>query len=393
MLIVLDGNRRGMFDAATALRLPARMAVERANDLRVEAIFDSAVGTVLFTNERHEEAVRIKERALENMKKALGDHDTKVQAALSNLGAEYAALGRHQQARAILTEAAHIVEKVHGPNHPLLGSIHINLGSSAQGSEDYEEAHRQYLRAHEILSRALGPDSRRTLRATMGLAQTEAIDDPARAQRRYEELLAIARGKSEPDLMVIFTAHNSLGRLQGLQASAAESEGRLEDARRLREAAARSYRDTLDTLDRLFGDKAPAVHLIKVHLNFCLLEHERGNSEGVLDNCGMVWKYEREQGTIDRFGVEAMQMLADEHVAMGDTDRAIEMLRQAVARTPVELSVPLRLTLAERLLSPETADAASRSEAMAIVHEAQRALASSDAEEARDLERWIDLHP
>src|SRR5690606_35297712 len=114
-----------------------------------------AMGKVLSESQDHVAALAAQMKALEKYKAALGEQNTLVAAVLSNVGAEHAMLGQLCHAKAYLEEAATMVERLYGPHHPLLGTIHTNLGGVRKLDGDVEGARAEYRAAVELLQRAL----------------------------------------------------------------------------------------------------------------------------------------------------------------------------------------------------------------------------------------------
>ncbi|MEM7154960.1 MAG: serine/threonine-protein kinase [Myxococcota bacterium] len=389
MLIILEGQRMRHFDAALALELPARIAASRAAEPRVEAALDSAVGTVLSKSGRHEEALTAMVRALKGYEGALGQHHAKVAAVQSNLGIEYAQLRLLPDARHYLNEAAKTVERVYGSHHPWLGSIRINLGGLAKMDGDTETANKEYQRAVEILSRSLPHGHRRTLNAMIGLAQTESKEDPQRAEKRYRDVLAIVKAQRDPDLLTIVNTYNSLGWLQRSRAKTAESEKKPERAAKHQLEAYKSLRAALDAAEAAGSGALPDEQLATVHSNLCELERERRRAQTAIEHCKATWDLSASDDQVDKEAVEALRELAQQYLELERPDDAIQALQAALKPTPMALSVPLRITLADLLWN----DTSTRAEAVQIVRDARQALLTEpDSDELSDLERWLRQH-
>jgi len=394
LLIALEGRRSGGLERALALRLSAEMALARADDLRMQAAYEMALGVVLGNNGRNSEAIDSMTLALEHYRSVLGPHHTKVATALSNLGALFGRMGLHEEARYHLAAAAEMLEQIHGQHHPILGSIYLNLAGVENQSGQPEAARQQYLRAEAILKESLPAGHRRTLRVMLGLAQTERISDPQRAAGRFEEVLAILRGQKEPDLETMATTYNSLGHLQRRQAETAEGAETAQGAKAaeaLRDQAFENFSSSLETYALLDGDRTHASFMSTVHLNLCLLEIDRNRATEALPRCRAAWELQRDAESINAFGVEALQELATLQMARGDSDAALAALREGVGVTPIEESVPLRISLAEALWD----DSEARPEGVRLVREAQTELrrSSPDSDELRKVARWLRQHP
>jgi eukaryotic-like serine/threonine-protein kinase len=394
-LIVLEGVGRKHPEAGLALRIPAQMALRKGTTLLSEVMLDRAVGKVLSTNQDHAAALALQMKTLEKYRAALGEEHTLVAGVLSNIGAEHAILGQLDQARHYLEEAATIVERLNGPHHPWLGTIHTNLGGVLKLQGDIEGAKKEYLAATELFQRALPAGHLRTLNAMLGLAQTEQLTDRERAERRFEDVLAIMRAQKTPDLAVMASTYNSLGNLLRQLAYADANAGNAARAETRRQKAYESLAAALATLERLPGDNRPAGQLKAVELNMCLLERDRGRLAEAAAHCTTAWTQQEEQGPPDAYGIEALENLAVLELKRGRPDEAMALLRKGIAVSTPLLTWKLRIELAELLWS---SDPPRRAEAAKLVREVDEALRTVpepdfEAEAKAEVELWLRSHP
>ncbi len=390
-LIVFDGVKRGHPEAGLALNVPAQMAVGAGGDLRSEAMLEQAVGKVLSESQDHEAALVAQMNALEKYE-AVGDReqDTLIAGVLSNIGAEHAMLGQLDEASLYLERAAKMVEDIYGPHHPLLGTIHTNLGGVLKAKGDNAGARAKYLSATELLKTALPSGHQRTLKAMLGLAQTEQELDPERAERRFEEVLAVMRAHKQPDWALVASTHNSLGHLLRQQANVAELSGDHESAKIQRSKAFDSFNAALEGFGRLPSENRPLGKLKLVELNLCILERDRGRHEQAADHCTAAWALQEEQGPPDAFGIEVLQNLASIAKGRGHFEEAMGHLRTAIAAAPSEIAASLRIEHAALLWEHVPA---RRGEALATVREIESSLdASSPAELRTEVEQWMRQH-
>lgn len=355
--------------------------------MRSEAALEQATGAVLHANQDHQAALEAQKRALIKWRAAVGEQHTSVAGVLSNIGVEHAELGQPEQARRYLEEAATIVERLNGPHHPWLGTIHTNLGGVLRKQGDNEGAKAHYLAATELLQRAFEPGHVRTLNAMLGLAQTEQATDPERAEQRYEEVLAMLAQKT-PDLLLLASTHNSLGnliRLRALEVAAKDPA----QAESLRRKAFQHLTAALESYGRLSGDKrSPKAKLAE--LNLCLLEGDRGRVPEAIEHCTKAWS---EEDPPDVTGMDAVEALAKLELRRSRRDEAMALLRRAIAVSTPQLSANLRVDLAGLWWQHEPS---RRDEAIELVSEAELALRTrtgpATAQQQR-LARWLREHP
>jgi eukaryotic-like serine/threonine-protein kinase len=388
-LMLFDGGTRGHPEAGLALRVPAELALRRGGDLHIAAALEQATGFALHANQDHKAALEAQKRALEKYRAAVGEQHTSVATVLGNVGAEHAELGQLDEARRMLEQAATILERLHGPHHPSLGIVHINLGGVLMLQEDSAGARSKYLTAAEILQPVLPPGDPRTLNAMLGLAQTEEEIDPARAEQRYEEVLSMILAHKAPDLVLLASTQNSLGSLMRERAKALVDDPA--EAERLRRTAFRQLTAAIETYGRVPSDMRPARKLRIAEVNLCLLERDRGRAAEATEHCAKAWEHQQvEQGVIDSGGIGVARLLSELLLEQGRRAEAIELLRNVVGKSMVPQSLDLRVTLAELLWKHEPS---RRAEAVELVSEAEVALRTS-AEPGYDrLERWLQAHP
>jgi tRNA A-37 threonylcarbamoyl transferase component Bud32/tetratricopeptide (TPR) repeat protein len=390
-LIVFDGVKRGQPEGGLALRIPAQMALREGGGIRSEATLEQAIGNVLHAKQDHKAALDAHIRALEKWKAAVGEQHTMVAAVLSNIGAENASLGRLEGARQYLEQAATMVESLYGSHHPLLGSIHTNLGGVLKAQGDIDGARAEYLAATELLQRALPSGHSRTLNAMLGLAQTEQVDDPARAERSFEDVLAMMQAQKKPDLVLMGSTYNSLGHLLRKRAKQAKQESDDLAAQAGQRKAFENLSAALETFGRLPSDSRPTAQLKMVELNFCILERDRGRLADAADHCNRAWALQEEQGPADAYGIQVLKNLADIELELGRRDEAIALLRKGIADRSPQLTATLRIDLAELLWGR---DPARRAEAAELVRQAEQALrATPEPDKLAEVRHWLEQHP
>jgi len=387
-LISLEGVKRGHPEAGLALRVPADIALQQLQDQQLEALLLQAVGSVLHQSDRHDEALAAQLEALEKYRSVYGQEHTMVAAILGNVGVEYGNLGRIEDARRYLEDAAAMLEGLHGPRHPVLGSVRINLGARLQQAGDARAAHAQYLLAEQVFRVALPPGHPRRLKAMLGLAQTELVFDPDRAEERFEEVLAMVRAQKEPNLPVMVASYNSLGRLRRQRGDALSAEGRTDEATRERSRAAESFEAALQTLQRQGEEARSDNQLLVVNANFCFLEQERGDIESAMQLCRAAWDVQIQIDSLHPYGVQSLGALVEMDIEQGNRGRALQLLRSALSETALRDSFDAKLDLADRFWKSSE----SRAEALSIVQQLAKDAALDDSMNEREIKRWLGEH-
>jgi tetratricopeptide (TPR) repeat protein/predicted Ser/Thr protein kinase len=390
-LIVFDGVNRGQPEGGLALRIPAQMALREGGGIRSEAALEQAIGNVLHAKQDYKAALDAQMRALEKWKAAVGEQHTTVARVLSNIGAENASLGRLEGARQYLEQAATMVESLYGSHHPLLGSIRTNLGGVLKAQGDIDGARAEYVAATELLQRALPSGHSHTLNAMLGLAQTEQVVDPARAERSFEDVLAMMQAQKKPDLVLMGSTYNSLGHLLRKRAKQAKQDSDDLAAQAGQRKAFENLSAALETFGRLPSDSRPTAQLKMVELNFCILERDRGRLADAADHCNRAWALQEEQGPADAYGIQVLKNLADIELELGRRDAAIALLRKGIADRSPQLTATLRIDLAELLWGR---DPARRAEAAELVRQAELAMRAMPKSEIKTaVEGWLREHP
>ena len=378
-LIILEGDTRGHPEAGLALRIPAEIALKRSQGPEAGAQLDIAVGKVLHASGDYGAALEAQLRALEKHRAIYGHQHSDVATALGNVGAEYAKLGRTEEARRYLEEAASMLETLYGPRHPTLASVRINLGSMLHEGKDPTAAHEEYLRAERVCRASLPPAHPRTLRAMLGLAQTELELDPKRAEKRFEEVLAVLRAQKEPDLRIMMASYNSLGKVLRKQANEAQQRGDRETAATKRRKAHESFTAALEASSHQSGEGVPPE--VQVLGNLCYLERDREDWSAAMEHCQTAWDLIVEADVVERFGATILRSLVGILLKQGLHEDATRLIHEGLALFPPNRLASERVELADLLWSIPSA----RKEAIRIVNAVidEDSLQGSDRAEAQ----------
>ncbi|MCX4244474.1 serine/threonine-protein kinase [Paraliomyxa miuraensis] len=389
-LIVFDGVTRGHPEAGLALQVPAKMALRDVHGPKAEALLEQALGKVLYESGDHQAALEAHMRALEKFEAEGDEESTHIAGALSNIGAEYAMLGQHDNARNFLEQAAAMVEKLYGPHHPMLGSIQLNLGGVLTMEGDKEGARAKYEAAADLFQRALPEGHHRTLRALQALAQAEQNLDPAKAEQRFEQVLSIMRKQKEPNPGLMAITYNSRGHMLRMRAREAAEVGDLETAALQRRKAFDDFTASLEIYDHMPIDSRPTARVKIVELNFCLLEFDRDRVDEAAEHCEEAMALQEQQGDEpDIHGFEAILYLARIEVRRGNESDALALLRKGIGLGTPKTTLLLRLELANMMWKVRAYGEASK-----LVQEARDAMdGETDADDRLQLETWLREHP
>jgi len=191
----------------------AGAAVARLGDPPIaDARLANELGTLMFVDQKPEDASGHYRRALELRRAALGPAHPDVASTLANLGNALHALDRFDEALAAYDESLALREATLGPDHPDVAATLNNLGVLFRTRGKYDEALRVLLRAEDIWTRALGPDNPILLNAGMNIANIYfARGEHDRSRAVLEQLLARAERVLPPDHPLRITALNNLG--------------------------------------------------------------------------------------------------------------------------------------------------------------------------------------
>ncbi len=172
------------------------------------------------------------------------------------------AQGADEAARADNERALAILEQVHGPDHPAVGSVLVSLGILSRSMGEHEDARAYLERALAIVEQTLGADHPKRASVLNTLATVDQIqgrNDEARLH--LEQAIAINEKALGADHPKIATSLNLL-------AVIAASEGDLEGARAHFESA-------LEIRERVHGPDHPEVAGMLTNLGILMSEAKR----------------------------------------------------------------------------------------------------------------------
>ena len=206
-------ERRGQYGSAVELLRRALVLDERlgADDATL-SVSHGHLGLVLIGLGDLPAARAELTRAIELGERVLGPDHPDLMAPHSNLGEVLRQMGDLPAARAELTRAIELGERVLGPDHPDLMAPHSNLGIVLRQLGDLPAARAELTRAIELAERVLGPDHPNLVlpHSNLGIVLLGLGDPPAaRAElTRAIELGERVLGPDHPDLMA---PHSNLG--------------------------------------------------------------------------------------------------------------------------------------------------------------------------------------
>lgn len=168
--------RRGKPENAVAILDAALGATARISDVALQTEVMLSAGGAYTQLGKPEEAEELFQEAVAMRRKAWGDHDARVAAAMSALGNAYAMRGDLERGITAHRDAAAVAEAGLGSNHPTVGSMLGNLGSDYLYALRAPEAVAQFERALAIAETAYGPAHRDVAIAltNLGTARLEA---------------------------------------------------------------------------------------------------------------------------------------------------------------------------------------------------------------------------
>ncbi|MGC2403774.1 MAG: tetratricopeptide repeat protein [Acidobacteriaceae bacterium] len=138
--------RSGQAKAAIAILEPLLQPGTRFADERSLGMAWNVLGSSYFDVERHDEARRAYQHAMELLR-ALPDERAQYASAIDNLGTVEQSLGQHQAAKALCQKAQQIYEQVGSMNGIVVAST--NLAVIAYGQTDFKAARRYLEKAFE----------------------------------------------------------------------------------------------------------------------------------------------------------------------------------------------------------------------------------------------------
>jgi len=151
---------------------------------------------------------------------------------LTNYGLRQIDGGRPAAGIANLERARLIFERVHGPLHPHLGAVWMNLAVAHYQTDDFEKTRDALERALAINEATLGPDHPDVAKAVGNLGgitfQLEDLEAAEDYSKRSLDLLIQARGPDHPDVgdawLQLAIVRRELGRLDEAKTALASAE-------------------------------------------------------------------------------------------------------------------------------------------------------------------------
>ncbi len=233
-LVSLLGSDLEQHEEADELAKYARSVVRRLED-DPEALADlhNAVGLLRKHQSRFEEARARWERALELYEELYGPDHYLVATVLMNVGTAHRAAGELDAAQAAQRRALEIREGIYGPNHPETASVVVNLAIIHAMKGELAVAEEHFRRALDIELASRGPEHPGLAGSYTNLGNVlNAQGKIEESREHYARALALAEASMGPDHPSVATAASSLAiALRGL--------GRLDEAQAQQERALR----------------------------------------------------------------------------------------------------------------------------------------------------------
>lgn len=203
-LAMLDSYWLGEHDSAERWVRLARAAIERLGGSdELEAERGRVEAEIWIGEEKGEPAVAAAEPAMRLAEKIYGAVSVQAADFHATLGAAHSTNGNAALARQNYEAQRTILEKLVGPDHPMVAMALNNLGLNAEAEGRLDEAERDYRASVSILERTLGADHPRVAIALSNLGAALRSDNkPAEALVAFQRALEINDkrfGTSYPD--------------------------------------------------------------------------------------------------------------------------------------------------------------------------------------------------
>ena len=167
-------------------------AVERAGDDLARAESLHSLGGVLYKVGKFDEARARFQQAAVLMEKALGPEHPFVAAMYNNIGITLAELGRFEEARTHYERSLAISQKALGPEHPDVANTLTSLGRTLVRARHPDEAEPHLQRSLALAQKALGPEHPVVAETLLGLGEVYlARGQPAQALAPLEKALSM----------------------------------------------------------------------------------------------------------------------------------------------------------------------------------------------------------
>ena len=366
-------ERQQHVDEAAQLRPLGAIAVARANDDRVRAIWLNAEGLSLFRAGKPAEAKAAHEQALAIRERVLGPDHPDVAGSFNNLALVLDDLGDFPAAIRSHERALALRERLLGPEHPDVAQTLNNLGTVLQDTADFAGARTAFERSLAIREKVLAPDSSDLAQTLDNLATARfKLGDLAGALAAEERALGIFEKRLGPYHANLAKALRDLGAMLAAR-------GDLQQALAVRERAAAMFERVRGAENGEYGDALADV----------------GASQHLLgDDAGARVTYERALAILEKaFGPEHIAAtlrragLARVQIAEGRLDAAQAVLDRALPAEEKALGAQ-HSALAEALLARGELALARRKPQEAEPPLA-RALALADAEYRPAVQRTL----
>ena len=192
------------------------------------------------------------------------------------------------------------------------------------------------------------------------------------------------QGQKQPNLLLMGSTYNSLGRLQ--RELAVESKDPA-DVEALQQRAFENLSAARKVYDRIPSDSRPIAQLKMVELNLCVLERHRKHLADATQHCTDAWVLHEEQGALDTYGFDILQYRGLIEADQGHYDEAVAIMRKGIEQGSPRHTAALRIELATLMWRHEPS---RRSEAIALVREALEGLPKSETRQ--EAEAWLREH-
>ncbi|HEX8697899.1 MAG TPA: tetratricopeptide repeat protein, partial [Myxococcaceae bacterium] len=209
----LHGDTGNYGRADALLRKALVQAARGKDDVLVARVWNMLIWNAEVRQARRPEVLDTESVVLEAAVERAGDELARAES-LHILGGVLYKVGRFDEARNRFQQAAVLMEKELGPEHPFVASMHNNVGVAQAELGSFEKARASYERALAITERALGPEHPDVANTLIGLGRALVyIGDFGEAELRLQSALTLGQKVLGPEHPLVAEALLGLGEL------------------------------------------------------------------------------------------------------------------------------------------------------------------------------------
>jgi tetratricopeptide (TPR) repeat protein/predicted Ser/Thr protein kinase len=412
---------------AEALRYQALAEGLAEGDPVREADVANNLGSIFYVQGKLEEAAAQHRAAQTLYEQALGPEHPHVAMARNNLANVLDSAGKYEAALAEHRSVLALREAMLGPEHPDIAASHNNVGTTLGSLGRYADAAASLRTAQALWEQALGPESVMVALARANLATVlHRQGEYARAESEHRAVLALRTKALGPSHPLVAMAHVNIGATLMGQHGYAEAEQEFRAALAVQEPALGSdhpdvatwrsnlaaalvgqeryaeaeqeFREALPRQEAALGPDHPEVAGARNNLAEAL--HRQGKLQAaVAEHRKVLAVWEPALGADHEYVAMSRHNLASVLLELGHVQEALPLAERAWARrsepdVPAVQRAETAFLLARALWQPH-ASGSERKRARELAEAALRAYGDAqgvDADEPREVERWLDEH-